>query len=142
MACVMIIDDDEDFTFAVSTVLRNAGHEVRVELDIKSAVKSMETKPPELVILDVMFPEDASGGLKLARTIRYHNEMLSDIPVLMVTAMNDKFRSSSASLNIDENRLPVSGFMEKPVDFNTLLDKVNTLLQKKVRKSIKPIPRV
>jgi len=130
MAYVMIVDDDEDFAAAASTVLQSAGHEVQIELDTESATKSMERRPPELVILDVMFPEDASAGFELARTMRHHNEKLKGIPVLMLTAVNAKFPLGFGSRDIDDNWLPVSDFLEKPVDFDVLRGKVDALLLK------------
>ena len=130
MAYVMIVDDDEDFAAAASTILRNAGHEVQIELDTESATKSMEKRPPELVILDVMFPEDASAGFELARTMRHYNEKLKGIPVLMLTAVNAKFPLGFGSRDIDDNWLPVSDFLEKPVDFDVLQGKVDALLLK------------
>ena len=39
MASILIVDDDEDFAMATATVLRNSGHEVHIELNIKSAEK-------------------------------------------------------------------------------------------------------
>ena len=128
MAYLMIVDDDEDFASAASTVLRNAGHEVQIELDTDSAAKSMEKRQPDLVILDVMFPEDASAGFELARTMRHYNEKLKGIPILMLTAVNAKFPLGFGSRDIDDNWLPVSDFLEKPVDFDVLVSKTNTLL--------------
>ncbi len=128
MAYVMIVDDDEDFAIAASTILRDAGHEVQIELDTESATKSMEKRPPELVILDVMFPEDTSAGFELARTMRHYNEKLKGIPVLMLTAVNAKFPLGFGSRDIDNNWLPVSDFLEKPVDFDILRSKVDALL--------------
>jgi len=130
MAYLLIVDDDEDFAGAVATTLRNAGHEVAVELEPARAVTSMENKTPDLVILDVMFPEDASAGFELARTIRHFNEKLKGIPVLMLTAVNARFPLGFGPRDIDDAWLPVSDFVEKPVDFNALLEKVNSLLQK------------
>jgi len=124
----MIVDDDEDFAIAASTILRDAGHEVQIELDTESATKSMEKRPPELVILDVMFPEDTSAGFELARTMRHYNEKLKGIPVLMLTAVNAKFPLGFGSRDIDNNWLPVSDFLEKPVDFDILRSKVDALL--------------
>jgi len=130
MAYVMIVDDDEDFAAAASTVLRDAGHEVQIELDTESATGSMEKRPPELVILDVMFPEDSSAGFELARTMRHYNEKLKGIPVLMLTAVNAKFPLGFGSRDIDDTWLPVSEFLEKPVDLDVLCSKVNALLLK------------
>lgn len=130
MAYLLIVDDDEDFAAAAATALRNADHEVQIELDTDSAVKSMEKRRPDLVILDVMFPEDSSAGFELARTMRHYNEKLKGIPVLMLTAVNARFPLGFGPRDIDDAWLPVSDFIEKPVDFDVLRNKVKALLRK------------
>jgi CheY-like chemotaxis protein len=128
MPYLMIVDDDEDFASTTATVLRKEGYDVQVELDIDSAVKSMESKPPDLAILDVMFPEDASAGFELARTMRHESGKLKNIPILMLTAINTKFPLGFGSKDIDEDWMPVTEFLEKPVDFDVLREKVAKLL--------------
>ena len=128
MAYLLIVDDDEDFASTTATVLRNEGYDVQVELDIESAVKSMESKPPDLAILDVMFPEDASAGFELARSMRHGSGKLKTIPILMLTAINTKFPLGFGSKDIDESWMPVTEFLEKPVDFSVLREKVAKLL--------------
>ena len=130
MAYLLIIDDDEDFASAAAKMLHDAGHEVAVELDTTSAVASMEKRRPDLVVLDVMFPEDASAGFQLARTMQHYNEDLKGIPVLMLTAVNSRFPLGFSSHDIDENWLPVAEFLEKPVDFDVLRNRVAELLEK------------
>ena len=130
MAYVMIIDDDEDFANAAAKELRAVGYEVQVELDTSSAVASMESRRPDVVILDVMFPEDSSDGFNLARTMRHYNEKLKDIPILMLTAVNAYHPMGFSSRDIDDHWLPVSDFLEKPVDFDVLQKKVEDLLLK------------
>lgn len=128
MPYLLIVDDDEDFASTTATVLRNEGYDVQVELDIDSAVISMESKPPDLAILDVMFPEDASAGFELARLMRHEKEQLKNIPILMLTAINTKFPLGFGSKDIDEEWMPVTEFLEKPVDFDVLREKVAKLL--------------
>lgn len=130
MAYVMIVDDDEDFADAAATVLGDLGHEIRIELTTDLAEKSMEGRRPDLVILDVMFPEDDSAGFELARTMSHYNEKLKGIPVLLLTAVNAKCPLGLSARDIDDEWMPVSDFMEKPVDFNLLREKVTSLLAK------------
>jgi len=130
MAYLMIVDDDEDFANAAAMELRDAGHEVAIELRPHSAVESMEKRRPDLVILDVMFPEDISAGFELARTIRHENERLRGIPILMLTAVNQRFPLGFGSADVGGDWLPVAAFLEKPVDLGMLRDKVSALLCK------------
>ena len=128
MAYVLIVDDDEDFASTAAIVLQKEGHNVKIELSTEDAEKSMEDKRPDLVVLDVMFPEDDSAGFELARFMRHKRETLKNIPILMLTAINTKFPLGFGTKDIDEDWLPVADFLEKPVDFEVLRHKVSTLL--------------
>ncbi|MCG7851112.1 MAG: hypothetical protein MIO92_01170, partial [Methanosarcinaceae archaeon] len=50
------------------------------------------------------------------------------IPILMLTAINTKFPLGFGPKDIDDDWLPVTEFLEKPVDFDVLVDKVSKLL--------------
>jgi DNA-binding response OmpR family regulator len=130
MAYLMIIDDDEDFAKAAAQVLRDAGHEVEVQLQVEGAIERMEKRPPDLIVLDVMFPEDSSAGFGLARKIRHETKTLATVPVLMLTAVNVRFPVGFGVRDIDDDWLPVTDFVEKPVDFDTLCARVQELLEK------------
>ena len=128
MADLMLVDDDEDFALAAAKSLEGAGHEVRVELDIAGATRSLEEKPPDLLILDVMFPEDASAGFKLARSIRHAATKLKNLPILMLTAVNQRFPLGFGRQDTDDVWMPVDDFLEKPVDLGVLRKRVASLL--------------
>ncbi len=129
MAYVMIVDDDEDMANAVAAMLQNVGHKVGIELDHKKAVTCMKERRPDLVILDVMFPNEKAAGFTLAREMRLFNEQLKDIPIIMLTAVNQEYRGLHFSrLDIDDHWLPVAEFLDKPVDPVVLQDKVAALL--------------
>ncbi len=133
MPYLLVVDDDEDFASAAAKILRDAGHEVEIKLDIESAVETMEERRPDLLILDVMFPEDSTAGFSLARKMKHYNEKLKNIPILMLTAVNTKFPLGFSERDIDDHWLPVTDFVEKPVDFDVLQRKVAALVGKSGR---------
>jgi DNA-binding response OmpR family regulator len=131
MAHLMIVDDDEDFATAVATALSDAGHDVDICLEVKGAIQKMGESRPELIILDVMFPDNSAAGFELARAIRQTRGELKNVSILMLTAVNEKFPLGFGSRDIDDEWLPVSAFLEKPVDLITLRNKVAALLKDK-----------
>jgi DNA-binding response OmpR family regulator len=120
MAYLMIVDDDEDYASALATVLRSAGHEVLTAITPETALAGMRQRPPDLVILDVMFPDDSSAGFGLARAIRQEGGALKAVPILMLTAVNTKFSLGFGAEDIDETWLPVTDFAEKGIDYDSL----------------------
>ncbi|MDP6634010.1 MAG: response regulator [Phycisphaerae bacterium] len=127
MANIMIVDDDLDLTAATKLTLESHGHNVRVALDTDTAKTVMLEDVPDLVILDVMFPEDSAAGFSLARDM-HADDKLTSVPILMLTAINAEIPLGFTSDDIDETWMPVKSFLEKPVDFGTLLTKVNEML--------------
>jgi len=127
MAFLLIVDDDVEFADAVATVCRAEGHEVAVENDTAGARARFTERLPDAVILDVMFPENPSGGFEFARTIR---KKWGDVPVLMLTAVNQQFPLGFSNKDIDSTWLPVADFIEKPVDFDLLKTKITDLLSR------------
>ncbi len=126
MAKILIVDDDIDFANAAKLVLTKAGYEVTIEDDDCKALEKVDEVKPDLVLLDVMFPEDPSAGFQVARDIQ---EKYSDLPVLMLTAINEKFPLGFDAKNINESWMPVDMFLEKPIDFVVLKNKIEKILK-------------
>lgn len=140
MSYLLIVDDDEDFATAVAMVLRSGGHDVRIESELSAAIRTMTERRPDLVVLDVMFPEDSTGGFEIARQMRWRHDTLKDVPILMLTAVNTRFPLGFSSKDIDDDWLPVSDFLEKPVDLDVLAERVAAILKNRQRART-PVPR-
>lgn len=128
MSRILIVDDDADFTDATKRVLETDGHQVDVLAYAESTMEALEKETPDCLILDVMFPEDATAGFDLAREIRRHED-LARLPILILSAVNTKFPLGFGPHDIDNHWLPVQDFLEKPVDFEVLRKKVQRLCE-------------
>ncbi len=127
MAYIRIIDDDEEFADNISLILKKEGHTVEILNETEGAVESLTQKTPDLLILDVMFPENPSAGFDLARKIR-QTEEIKNLRVIMLTGVNQEFPMDFSSNDIDPEWIPVQDFVDKSVDMSELLAKINKLL--------------
>jgi CheY-like chemotaxis protein len=127
MALIKIIDDDEEFADNLSLILKNEGHSVEILTEIEGAVESLKEKTPDLLILDVMFPENPSAGFDLARKIR-QSEEIKNLKIILLTGVNQEFPMDFSAKDIDPDWIPVQDFVDKSVEMPELLAKINKLL--------------
>ena len=128
MASIKIIDDDVELAEDLALILKKEGYTVSTLDDTEGAVEDLVQNRPDLLILDVMFPENASAGFDLARKIR-ETEEIKDLPVILLTGINQKFPMDFSADDIDDHWMPVQDFVEKPIDIGKLLRKVRHFLQ-------------
>ncbi len=126
MAKVMIVDDDRDFMDSICRVLKHRGHEITAIYETEEVIERLEKEPHDVLVLDVMFPENAAAGFHLAQEIRKH-QTLTKLPILILSAINTKFPMGFGPGDIDEMWMPVQDFLEKPIDFDVLGAKVEKL---------------
>jgi len=130
MKKIYIVDDDRNIVEAMTIVLKKNGYEVQAQYDEKNVVKNLEKAKPNLVILDVMFPENPNAGFEIARELK-GNPQTASIPILMLSAINEKgvYAGTFSNRDRDETWLPVEQFIEKPVKPDQLLEKVKKAIK-------------
>ncbi len=129
---VYIIDDDQDIVESISMVLKANGYEVAAQYNDENVIKNVSNYSPDLIILDVIFPEDSSAGFKIARAIKSDN-VLVKIPIIMLSAVNEKgiYMGKFSDQDIDQSWLPVNKFLDKPVQPKELLQLIKSVLKDK-----------
>ncbi len=129
MAKILIIDDDPDIIDSLTMILEGNGYQVSAKEDTVDVSRSIVETNPDLIILDVIFPEDPQAGFVVAREIS-KDVKIKDIPVLILSAVNQRSNISFgfSEADISDDFMPVQAFVEKPVEPSVLLDKIKTLL--------------
>lgn len=123
MALIAVIDDDADIREASEIVLTSKGYQVITANNPKDGYEIINSKKPDLVILDVMMDEP-DDGFFLAQKLRREN---NKVPILMYTSI-------SKTVGMDfgaSDMVPVDDFVEKPISPDQLIKKVENLLNKK-----------
>jgi CheY-like chemotaxis protein len=129
MAKILIIDDDLDIIDSLKMILESNGYEVAVKTDTDNLIEDIRQASPDLIILDIIFPEDPNAGFTAARTL-HKTEEVQHVPVLLLSAVNQQSNMSFgfSDADISDDFMPVKGFIEKPVEPSVLLSKVKELL--------------
>jgi DNA-binding response OmpR family regulator len=125
MQKILIIDDDKDFQDAVRLVLEDHGFDVASAYGPEEGTEKIQSEKPDLVILDVLMPTNYEG-FDVARKIREELKM-KELPILLLTAVHSE-KKVPYRFAPHEEYLPVDYFMDKPVEPNVLVEKVNELL--------------
>ncbi len=126
---ILIVEDDPDFTKALKVTLESEQYAVVTAADRMEGMEKIRNDKPDLVILDVMM-STCQDGFEMSREMKENSEC-KDIPILMLTAVKDKFGIDFKSSAGDPVWLPVDEFLDKPAEPHVLLTKVKKLLSKK-----------
>lgn len=124
---LLIIDDDPDFVEGIRSILEGADYKVDVAYNPKDGFEALQTKPPDLLLLDIMMGRGAEGVM-LARKIRKDPE-LRETPVLIITGMREQIAFLFPGEPVHPRFVPVDELIEKPVEPQFLLDRVSALLE-------------
>ena len=128
MARIVIMDDEQELAENWADTLRRAGFEAEAADLTIAGVEALAANPPDLLLLDVMAPDDSSAGFTIARKVRA-TESISKLPIIMLTGVNQAFPIEFSSKDIDDEWMPVQEFFEKPADPEKLIPKIRELLK-------------
>ncbi|HYW96172.1 MAG TPA: response regulator [Bacteroidales bacterium] len=117
---ILVIDDSNTNVVLLEAILGTKGYKIMTALSAKEAMGIIKKDRPHLILLDLLMPE--ISGFDFLEDIK-HNERLSSIPVIVISALTD-------DVNIEKTKkMGAVEFIEKPVDIQTLVDTVETILK-------------
>lgn len=127
---ILVVDDDPDIVDSLRIILESNHYEVRTAANGSEALRALEDRVPDLMILDVMMATDTEG-FDLAYKLR-ENPEFKNIPILMLTGFLDKVRREGPGQfeYILGEQWPAHWLLEKPVDSKKLLGKIEGILGK------------
>ena len=116
MPRVLVADDSETILLLLRTRLEMAGYQVETAADGEEVVEAVRRGGTDVLLLDAMMPR--KSGIDALRELRAEGV---DTPALIVSAHQDAGDADSAT------ELEVSGYVTKPIDFDSLFTSIKQL---------------
>ena len=110
---VLIVDDEEELVTTIAERLQIRGIKAQTATDGETALKMIETDPPQVVVLDVMMP--GIGGIEILQRMNAQN---LNIPVILLTGYG------STEKGMEGMKLGAFDYLIKPCDLNNLIGKI------------------
>ena len=118
MTRVLVVEDEESFSDALSFMLRKEGFEVAVASTGTDAVVQFDRDGADLVLLDLMLP--GMSGTEVCRNLRSR----SSVPIIMVTAKDSEVdKVVGLELGADD-------YVTKPFSSRELVARIRAVLRR------------
>ena len=118
MTRVLVVEDEESFSDALSYMLRREGYEVEVAETGPDALQLFDRSGADLVLLDLMLP--GLSGTEVCRELRNR----SKVPIIMVTARDTEVdKVVGLELGADD-------YVTKPFSSRELVARVRAVLRR------------
>lgn len=119
MTRVLVVEDEESFSDALSFMLRREGYEVGVAADGAAALDEFDRHGADLILLDLMLP--GISGTEVCRTLRQK----SAVPIIMVTAKDGEVdKVVGLELGADD-------YVTKPFSSRELVARIRAVLRRR-----------
>jgi len=123
---ILVVEDEPSIAEVVGLYLRRADYQVSIAKDGLEAQQKIETRLPDLIVMDLMLP--VINGFELTRWLRE----FSDIPVIMLTARRDEIdRIAGLEMGADD-------YVLKPFSPQELVSRVRAVLRRSSSKKATP----
>jgi CheY-like chemotaxis protein len=113
MSKILIIDDDLDILETTGSLLEYEGFEIHAAETVERGIEMIGEISPDLILLDVMFPEKKTRGFEAAAEIKGR---YPGIPIFVLTAINREY-----AFDFDKKDVPAEEFLNKPIKIDRLV---------------------
>ncbi|MEJ2662620.1 MAG: response regulator [Spirochaetia bacterium] len=115
---ILIIDDDKDIIETMTALLEYEKYRIHSAETVEQGMEMIEEVKPDVILLDIMFPEKKTKGFDAAKDIKSRYPKL---PLIVFTAINREY-----AFDFTKEDIKADAFLNKPV----AIDKLKKLISK------------
>ena len=120
MKKILIIDDDLDIIETTGSLLEYEGFEIHSADTVEKGIDLIAEITPDLILLDIMFPEKKTKGFDAAGEIK---SRYPDLPIFALTAINREY-----AFDFTKEDIRADEFLNKPIKTDRLVELINRYL--------------
>ena len=117
---ILIIDDNSDIRFLISSLLKDHGFYIRQAANYNQALSEIDKKLPDVAIIDVKLDKGDNDGIELLTHIKKKD---IDIPVIIISG------HANIKMAVDSLKSGAFEFIQKPFDSQRLINFVNRAVE-------------
>lgn len=127
---IIVIDDDQDFLDAMTTILKSALYEVVTASNPKEGKDKILSEKPDLILLDIMM-DSLFDGFSLCNAIKTSKEFseVKESPIIFVSAVKELTGSRFQFDGAEQGLIGPDDYIDKPVKPDDLLARIAKLLE-------------
>jgi DNA-binding response OmpR family regulator len=126
---ILVVDDDPDIREVLEALLEGEGFEVVTANNGEEGLEAIKKEDPDMMILDLLMP--VMDGFAVCKQLQDPRmSKWNGMPVLILTSVREEVSQRRYELETGLS-LDVDDYVEKPIDPDVVLDRVQKILARK-----------
>ena len=133
MGYILVVDDEKDIRQLIGQILSDEGYQVCLASNSESAMHEVNSKSPDLIILDIWLKDSNMDGIEILKTVRSNDK---DIPVVIISG------HGNIEIAVAAVKQGAYDFLEKPFNSDQLIVVIKRALEaSRLRREIADLRR-
>jgi DNA-binding response OmpR family regulator len=117
---ILVIEDEENLAKLIQAFLTKNGYQVTTISDGINSLEDIRKEAPDLILTDLLLPR--IHGFDICRSVK-SDYQLKELPLIIMTAVY-----KNAIHKLEARKLGIQDFVEKPLNLDELLEKIQHFL--------------
>ena len=133
MGYILVVDDEKDIRQLIGQILSDEGYQVCLASNSEAAMDEINSKSPDLIILDIWLKDSNMDGIEVLKTVRGNDK---NIPIVIISG------HGNIEIAVAAVKQGAYDFLEKPFNTDQLIVVIKRALEaSRLRREIADLRR-
>ena len=133
MGYILVVDDEKDIRQLIGQILSDEGYQVCLASNSEAAMDEINSKSPDLIILDIWLKDSNMDGIEILKTVRGNDK---NIPIVIISG------HGNIEIAVAAVKQGAYDFLEKPFNTDQLIVVIKRALEaSRLRREIADLRR-